>query len=182
MADTAEQFDPYTTGSDERYAAMAAIRAAGGIAETGAGHYIATAAGVLSGLKHVEHLVGSFQDVSTLPEDQVPLPAVPEPRHGRIRRVVNTVVAPHRTGPIEPFVRDLARGLLADTLATDPTDLVTGFVDPIPSAVIAHVLGVPIEDRELFQQWSDELLANQQAATETATLSEYHPDFATYIQ
>jgi cytochrome P450 len=177
-----ETFDPYTAGSEDRYRAMAAIRADGGIVETPAGHYVATAAGVLTGLKHVEHFVGSFQDVSTLPDDQVPLPAVPEPRHGKLRRVVNTVVAPHRTNPVEPFVRDLARPLLADTLASDPIDLVTGYVDPIPSAVIAHVLGVPVEDRELFQRWSDELLANQQAATETATLSDYHPEFAAYLQ
>jgi cytochrome P450 len=182
VSDTSQQFDPYTTGSEERYAAMAAIRAGGGIVETAAGHYIATAAGVLYGLMHVEHFVGSFQDVSGLPEDQVPLPAVPEPRHGKIRRVVNTVVAPHRTNPVEPFVRELASTLLADTLAADVIDLVVGYVDPIPSAVIAHVLGVPVEDRELFQRWSDELLANQQAATVPGTLSDYHPEFADYLQ
>jgi len=182
VTDTSQQFDPYTTGSEERYRAMAAIRAEGGIVETAAGHYIATAAGVLDGLKHVEHFVGSFQDVSGLPEDQVPLPAVPEPRHGKIRRVVNTVVAPHRTNPIEPFVRELASMLLAETLAADVIDLVVGYVDPIPSAVIAHVLGVPVEDRELFQRWSDELLANQQVATVPGTLSDYHPEFATYLQ
>ncbi|MCU1483510.1 MAG: Cytochrome [Actinomycetia bacterium] len=181
MTDT-KQFDPYTTGSEERYAAMAAIRAEGGIVETAAGHYVATAAGVLDGLKHVEHFVGSFQDVSGLPDDQVPLPAVPEPRHGKIRRVVNTVVAPHRTNPVEPFVRELASMLLAETLAAEVVDLVVGYVDPIPSAVIAHVLGVPVEDRELFQRWSDELLANQQAATAPGTLSDYHPEFAAYLQ
>jgi cytochrome P450 len=182
VTSTSQQFDPYTTGSEERYAAMAAIRADGGIVETAAGHYVATAAGVLDGLKHVEHFVGSFQDVSGLPEDQVPLPAVPEPRHGKIRRVVNTVVAPHRTNPVEPFVRELASMLLTETLAADVVDLVVGYVDPIPSAVIAHVLGVPVEDRELFQRWSDELLANQQAATVPGTLSDYHPEFAAYLQ
>jgi cytochrome P450 len=182
VTDTTEQFDPYTTGSDERYRAMAAIRAEGGVVETAAGHYIATAAGVVTGLKHVEHFVGSFQDVTGLPADQVPLPAVPEPRHGKIRRVVNTVVAPHRTAPVEPYVRRLATTLLAEALDGDPIDLISGFVDPIPSGVIAHVLGVPVEDRELFQRWSDELLANQQEATTPGTLSDYHPEFAAYIQ
>ena len=176
-------FDPYASGSEERYQAMAAIRADGGIVETPSGHYIATVEGVLTGLKGVEHFVGSFQDVSGLPEDQVPLPAVPEPRHGKIRRVVNTVVAPHRTNPVEPFVRDLARSLIDEARKTgDRVDLVGTYVDPIPSAVIAHVLGVPVEDRELFQRWSDELLENQQNAAEPGTLSDYHPEFATYIQ
>lgn len=175
-------FDPYASGSEERYRAMAAIRADGGVVETPSGHYIATAAGVIEGLKGVEHFVGSFQDVSGLPEDQVPLPAVPEPRHGKIRRIVNTVVAPHRTNPVEPFVRDLARTLLGEARKADPLDLIPSYVDPIPSAVIAHVLGVPVEDRELFQRWSDELLENQQNAAEPGTLSDYHPEFATYIQ
>ena len=92
-------FDPYAPGTDERYRAMAAIRAEGSVVETAAGHYIATAAGVLEGLKHVEHFVGSFQDVSRLPEDEVPISAIPEPRHGRVRRIVNSVVATHRTAP-----------------------------------------------------------------------------------
>lgn len=174
-------FDPYAPGTDERYQAMAAIRAEGGVVETAAGHYIATAAGVLEGLKHVEHFVGSFQDVSRLPEDEVPISAIPEPRHGRVRRIVNSVVATHRTAPVEPFVRKLARDLLRDATG-DTIDLVEAYVDPLPSAVIAHVLGVPADDRDRFRVWSDELLANQQVAESPGTLSEYHPEFAAYVQ
>jgi len=177
-----DEFDPYAAGSDTRYEAMAAIRASGGVVETPAGHYIATAAGVLAGLRDVEKFVGSFQDTSMLPEDEVPISAIPEPRHGRVRRVINSVVAPHRLEPVEPFVRDLATALLRDAMSSSPVDLVPTYVDPIPSTVIAQVLGVPVEDRDLFAQWSDELLAIQQAATETRTLSEYHPDFAAYVQ
>ena len=50
--------------------------------------------------------VGSFIDTSALPEDEVMISAIPEPRHGRIRRVINTVVAAHRTMQNEPFIRD----------------------------------------------------------------------------
>ena len=39
--------------------------------------------------------------------------AIPEPRHGRIRRVINTVVAAHRTMQNEPFIRERARELVA---------------------------------------------------------------------
>ena len=174
-------FDPYAPGTDERYRAMAAIRAQGGVVETAAGHYVATAAGVLEGLKHVEHFVGSFQDVSTLPEDEVPISAIPEPRHGRVRRIINSVVATHRTAPVEPFVRTLARDLLREATG-DTVDLVEAYVDPLPSAVIAHVLGVPADDRDRFRVWSDELLANQQVAEVPGTLSEYQPEFAAYLQ
>lgn len=182
MGDQGEAFDPYAAGSDERYDAMARIRADGGVIETAAGYYIASAAGVLTGVKEVDKFVGSFQDVSTLPDDEVPISAIPEPRHGRVRRVINSVVASHRLAPVEPFARELARTLLQDALASSPVDMVPAYVDPIPSTVIAHVLGVPLEDHDRFATWSDELLAAQQAATETRTLSEYQPEFAAYVQ
>lgn len=175
-------FDPYAAGSAARYEAMAAIRAGGGTVETPAGRYVATAEGVLAGLKAVECFVGSFTDTSTLPPDEVPISAIPEPRHGRIRRVINTVVASHRTNLVQPFVRELARSLVAQALAEPgPVDLVVRLTDPLPSAVIAEVLGVPAEDHDRFRRWSDELLANQQAAAEPATLSALHPEFAAYL-
>ena len=105
-------FDPYAQSSEERYEAMAHVRAAGGIVDTPAGYYVATAAGVSAGLHDVEKFVGSFMDTSALDEDDVMISAIPEPRHGRIRRVINTVVAAHRTMQNEPFIRERARELV----------------------------------------------------------------------
>ena len=176
-------FDPYAGASDDRYEAMAAIRAAGGVTETAVGHYLATYEAVLAGLKAVEMFVGSFLDTSGLPEDLVPISAIPEPRHGRIRRVINSVVAPHRTHEVEPFVRELSDRLVADALAAPaPVDLVDVIVDAFPSTVIAHVLGVPMEDCDLFRRWSDELLANQQSDTPGKTLADNQPEFAAYLE
>src|SRR5262245_63918441 len=95
---------------------MAAVRAAGGVVPTDAGYYIATAAAVEQRLRNVDKLVGSFMDVSALPESDIVLAAIPEPRHGVIRRVVNTVVAGHRTAPAEPFIRAEALRLVEHAL------------------------------------------------------------------
>ena len=179
-----DSFNPYAPGADERYEAMARIRAEGGIAETPAGRYIATAAGVLVGLKEVERFVGTFAPTEGIPEDEVVISAIPEPRHGRIRRVINSVVAGHRTAKAEPFIRDLAARLVDDAVARaadGPVDLVEVVVDPFPSAVIAHVLGIPDEDRDTFRRWSDELL-EAQGEGRPITISEAHPEFAAYIQ
>src|SRR4249920_1894267 len=111
-ADATTEFNPYAPSSDERYDAMAAVRSAGGVVPTDAGYYIATAAGVEQGLRNVDKFVGSFMDVSQLPESDIVLAAIPEPRHGVIRRVVNTVVAGHRTAPAEPFIRGEAARLV----------------------------------------------------------------------
>jgi cytochrome P450 len=178
-------FDPYAASSAARYDAMARLRATSPLTPTDAGSYVATAAGVLEGLKHVECFVGSFVDTSALAEDEVMISAIPEPRHGRIRRVINTVVAAHRTNQAEPFIRDLAARLVADAVAiagrAGTVDLVATVIDAFPSAVIAEVLGVPVEDHDRFRRWSDELLERQSGGA-GASLSAAHPEFADYIQ
>jgi len=182
MSDT---FDPYAPSSGDRYDAMAHLRASGGVAETAAGYYVATADGVEAGLRDVDRFVGSFIDTSGVPEDDIPISAIPEPRHGPIRRVINTVVAGHRTAQAEPFIRDQARRLVASALerqrSDGQVDLVATVVDPLPSTVIAHMLGAPIEDHERLGTWSDELL-DAQSSGEPRGLYDTHPVFGAYIQ
>jgi len=176
-------FDPYAASSEERYTAMAHLRAEGGVVETPVGYYVATAAGVSAGLHDVEKFVGSFMDTGALDEDDVMISAIPEPRHGRIRRVINTVVAAHRTLQNEPFIRARARELVDVALARSragPVDLVEVF-DPLPSIVIAHMLGVPADHEDQFRTWSDELL-DAQNERGTASLSDAHPEFARFVQ
>ena len=179
-------FDPYAPQAGDRYEAMAAVRAGDKVVSTPAGWYVATAAGVRSGLKDVEKFVGSFTDTASLPEDLVPISAIPEPRHGRIRRVINSVVATHRMAALEPFAEELARRLVARAIAMatehGQVDLVDEVVDPFPSAVIAQALGVPMADHDRFRQWSDELLAAQQRPGAGQALAEQHPQFAAYIR
>jgi cytochrome P450 len=178
-------FDPYAPSSEERYAAMARIRADAGIAATPAGYYVASASGVEAGLRDVEQFVGSFIETSGLPEEDVPISAIPEPRHGPIRRVINTVVASHRTAQAEPFIRQQATSLVADALAaasvTGEVDLIATVVDPLPSIVIAHMLGVPLEDHRRFRTWSDELL-EAQSSGQSRGLYDTHPGFGAYIE
>jgi cytochrome P450 len=179
-----DAFDPYAPSSEERYAAMAQVRARGGMQETPAGWYVATAAGVSTGLHDVEKFVGSFIDTSALDEDDVMISAIPEPRHGRIRRVINTVVAAHRTIQNEPFIRARARELVAAAVARagdGPVDVVAAIVDPLPSIVIAHMLGVSADMVDRFAVWSDELLEAQNAGG-TGALSAAHPEFARFVQ
>ena len=179
-------FDPYASQAEDRYEAMAALRAGDKVVATPAGWYVATAAGVLTGLREVEKFVGSFADTAGLPEDLVPISAIPEPRHGRIRRVINSVVATHRMAALEPFAAGLARRLVGEAVARASEgralDLVETLVDPFPSAVIAQALGVPLEDHDRFRRWSDELLAAQQGPDAGRAMVDQHPEFSAYIR
>src|SRR5262245_1075059 len=178
-------FDPYAPSSDARHAELARVRARGGVAKTAAGWYVASAAGVRAGLFDVERFVGSFVDTARMHPDDVVLSAIPEPRHGRIRRIVNGAIAGHRTGQAEPWIRALAlrlvEGAVAIARSQGRVDLVREAVDPLPSTVIAQMLGVPVADQERFRIWSDELLAAQ-GASNSAGLAELHPEFGAYIQ
>ena len=180
-----ERFDPYAPNSQDRYDAMAQARADGGVVDTSAGYYLATAAAVEAGLRNVDRFVGSFIDTSGLAEEDTPISAIPEPRHGPIRRIINTVVAGHRTAQAEPFIRDQTRQLFDDALRQaeqhGSVDLVTTIVDPLPATVIAYMLGVPMEDTELFSRWSNELLENQSSGLPRG-LWDTHPIFGAYIQ
>lgn len=178
-------FDPYAPSSEERYENMAAARAAGGVVPTAAGYYLATADAVEAGLRDVERFVGSFIDTSRLPEEDTPISAIPEPRHGPIRRIINTVVAGHRTAQAEPFVREQARRLVgtavAEAAGDGTVDLVATVVNPLPATVIAYMLGVPLEDTDRFGVWSDELLEAQSSGLPRG-LYDTHPVFGAYIE
>jgi cytochrome P450 len=178
-------FDPYAQAGDERYDVMAAVRAGPKLVPTPSGWYVATADGVMTGLREVENFVGSFTDTASLPEDLIPISAIPEPRHGRIRRVINSVVASHRLASIEDFAARLAAELVERTVAIAGhdgfVDLVAVAVDPFPSAVIAQALGVPLDDHDRFRRWSDELLEIQQQPSAGQALVHQHPEFSGYI-
>ena len=92
--------------------------------------------------------------VEFVPQEQLFLPEINEPRHGQIRRLYNSALGVHRTQRIAPFVRDTCDRLL-DALADDlEPDLHARFAMPIPSAVVAHIIGLPNDAVEKLITWS----------------------------
>lgn len=77
------------------------------------------------------------------------------PDHERLRRVVNRAFTPRSIAAIEPRVRELTRELLAPLAGGEPFDLVADFAAPLPTLVIAELLGIPQEDCDQFREWSE---------------------------
>ena len=102
--------------------------------------------GVLSGLGGVEEV----------PDEQLFLSEIDEPRHGQIRRLFNATFGPHRIADVEPLVRATCDALIDDLLAADQADLHAGYALPIPGVVMAHIMGVPPESAEHFMAWSSD--------------------------
>jgi cytochrome P450 len=75
-----------------------------------------------------------------------------DPEHHRLRRMMTGVFTFRRTDAMRPHIQDIVDQHL-DALITKgpPSDLVADFALPVPSLVIALLLGVPPEDLEFFQ-------------------------------
>jgi cytochrome P450 len=77
---------------------------------------------------------------------------IDDPEHHRLRRMMTSVFTFRRTDAMRPQIRELVDQHLAAMIANGPpADLVRDFALPVPSLVIALLLGVPTEDLEFFQ-------------------------------
>jgi cytochrome P450 len=76
-----------------------------------------------------------------------------DPEHHRLRRMMTSVFTFRRTDAMRPQIQKLVDEHLDAMIAGGPpADLVHDFALPVPSLVIAHLLGVPPEDLEFFQR------------------------------
>ena len=92
------------------------------------------------------------------------------PDHPRLRRLVSTAFRPRAIARLEPEIAAAVDRLL-DDLATkavegEPVNITAAFAGPLPAIVIAHMLGVPDDDRDQFRSWSDDLTDLVFGATE----------------
>jgi cytochrome P450 len=78
-------------------------------------------------------------------------------RHRALRSLVNRAFTPRRISELEPGIRKIACELLDDFCQDDRADLVRQFSAPLPTTVIAELLGIPTADRDFFKQKSTEV-------------------------
>ena len=97
--------------------------------------------------------LGGLEDI---PDEQLFLSEITEPRHGQIRRLYNSCFGPHRTRQVETFVRQVCDELVDALLKDEATvvDLHEGYALPIPGRVMAHIMGLPDGDAQHFLDWS----------------------------
>jgi cytochrome P450 len=76
------------------------------------------------------------------------------PDHERLRRVVNRAFTPNSITALEPRIREIARELL-EPLRHGSFDVVADFAAPLPTIVIADLLGIPREDGDRFRRWTE---------------------------
>lgn len=177
----------FSRNPGDRYAAFARLRDVCPIHRLPGGELFAVSHQANSdGIRAVEHFSGTFSDSGALPEEDIILAGIPEPRHGEIRRIFLSALTDFARH--EPFIRSLTEKLVDELVRAaaaqeGEVDLMAGLARPLPSAVIARLLGLPMDDVHRFARWTDELLDRQGSATSANTaLVDLHEDFAAYLR
>jgi cytochrome P450 len=104
----------------------------------------------------------------TIPDPQIPNPVqegmllfTDPPRHRQLRKLISSGFTRRQVGILEPKIREIVRGIL-DRVEPDSThEFAEEIAAPLPTRIIAELLGAPPDDWERFRTWSD-------AATGTA--------------
>ena len=90
--------------------------------------------------------------------DNPPMVMLDPPEHTAFRKLVARGFTPRAVGAVEPAIRSFVTARLDQLIARGTGDLVVDLFKPLPSMVVAHYLGVPEQDRGLFDTWTDAIV------------------------
>lgn len=77
------------------------------------------------------------------------------PRHRRLRKLINSGFTRRQVAILEPKLRAFARTALDAIDPAGGTEFAERIAAPLPTRMIAELLGAPDEDWEQFRRWSD---------------------------
>ncbi len=123
--------------------------------------------------------------------DLNPVPDVPwildmnPPDHTRLRKLANQGFTPRLIHSLEPRIQAITQGLI-ETLRSQPeSDLVATLSGPLPTTVIAELLGVEPERQDDFKIWSDDVVKATSRPTdeaERAQIQKSGAEFRAYFE
>ena len=85
------------------------------------------------------------------------------PYHRTLRGVIASAFTPKIIAKLEPHIESIAHETLNKVIQKGSMDLIDDLAYPLPVTIIAELLGVPIEDRDLFRGWADKILPSTPA-------------------
>ena len=90
--------------------------------------------------------------------DATPMVFLDPPAHTEFRALVTRDLTPRKVAAIEPLVRRFVVERIERLREMGSGDVVAELFKPLPSFVVAHYLGVPEEDRPLFDRWTEAIV------------------------
>jgi cytochrome P450 family 142 subfamily A polypeptide 1 len=81
-----------------------------------------------------------------------------EPRHGRLRSLINKGFTPRMVKKLEVAFREITSEAIDAIASAGEADFVEDVAVPLPLSLIAEMIGIRKQDRKLFHQWSDAMI------------------------
>lgn len=98
----------------------------------------------------------------TIPDPEQPEPVqegnlifTDPPRHRQLRNLINAGFTRRQVTLLEPKIRSLVKGIVDGIDSTREYEFAEEIAAPLPTRMIAEMLGAPPEDWEQFRTWSD---------------------------
>ena len=108
------------------------------------------------------------------------------PEHARLRSLVASAFSARRVQAMRDHIESLAEGFLNQLGSETSLDLIEKFAYPLPSWVIAEMLGMPMDRRTSLNLWTERILKLQgMAEPDPRTFEEGHAaanDFMAYMR
>jgi cytochrome P450 len=82
------------------------------------------------------------------------------PDHTRLRALVHKAFTPRLIENMRPRILTLTEELLDAVQSRRRIDLIRDYALPLPTTIIAEMLGVPVRDRHKFRRWSNALVSS----------------------
>jgi cytochrome P450 family 142 subfamily A polypeptide 1 len=82
-----------------------------------------------------------------------------EPRHGKLRGLINRGFTPRMVKRLEATFLELTTEAIDGVAKRGECDFVQAISVPLPLLIIAEMIGIRKEDRERFHHWSDTMIA-----------------------
>ena len=107
------------------------------------------------------HLFSSTKGI-TIPDPDQPEPVqegnlifTDPPRHRQLRKLINSGFTRRQVMLLEPKVREIVKGIVDGVDPSLEYEFAEEIAAPLPTRMIAEMLGAPAEDWEKFRTWSD---------------------------
>jgi cytochrome P450 len=113
----------------------------------------------------------------TIPDPAMPSPVQEgnlifsdPPRHRQLRKLINSGFTRRRVAVLEPKIREIVRGILDGIQPGSVHEFAEEIAAPLPTRMIAELIGAPPDDWEQFRTWSDAATGNADPEIELDSL------------
>lgn len=90
---------------------------------------------------------------------EAPIVMMDPPEHTALRKLAIKRFTPQQVQAIAPMIREFVVERVERLREEGRGDVVSALLKPLPSLVVAHFLGVPQEDREHFDRWTQAIVS-----------------------